>query len=413
MAFVPTGLSWVEPLAAAAGIAKSAKEVVFLHSSLKTGYSGRYSLLAWDAEEIFSGPNINALAQPAGQTLLLGYIGYETAHALEAVPATQPSFIPLPVYHLAQFREVLRFDHETHTVEAWNATSLKALSQTHEASPTPPVSSLGSNMDKQRYLNIVKETLSRISEGDFYQANVTRKFFGAFASPPDDFSLYRQLINASPAPYSAFLRLGGTSLLSSSPELFLKIENGTVTTRPIKGTAPKKQRESALAESEKDRAENLMIVDLMRHDLSRVSLPGTVEVKALFATDSFSTLHHLSSVIEGRLQPGKTPLDALKAAFPPGSMTGAPKIAAMKFLAEQEILDRGAYSGALGWMSRDAAEWSVVIRTLVLQGRKFEFQVGGGITAGSGPHSEWQETLTKARGLAMALGIGMETLESL
>lgn len=413
MAFLPTGLEWVEPLSAAAGIAAQAKDLVFLHSSLKTGYSGRYSLLAWEMEEAFSGRDIAALPSSAENTFLLGYIGYEAAQALEAIPATRPSFIPLPVYTLARFAHAVRFDHEKKAIETWNGSAIASFPLSTPAAEPPRIASLGSNMDKNAYLAILSETLSRIAEGDFYQANVTRKFFGTFSEAPDDFSLYQRLIEASPAPYSAFLRLNGACLLSSSPELFLKIEHGQIATRPIKGTAPREQSGEALAKSKKDQAENLMIVDLMRHDLARVCTPGSVEVKELFATDSFSTLHHLSSVIEGRLQPDRTPLDALKAAFPPGSMTGAPKIAAMKFLAGKEVLDRGAYSGALGWMTQDAAEWSVIIRTLILKGKKFEFQVGGGIVADSVPEKEWEETLTKARGIAAALNIDMALLAGL
>jgi len=156
-----------------------------------------------------------------------------------------------------------------------------------------------------------------------------------------------------------------------------------------------------------------MITDLMRNDFSRVAKRGSVRVSELFGIDSFATIHHMSSTVEAELSEERSVPDAIQACFPPGSMTGAPKIAAMKWCSRMEAMERGVYSGALGWIAPDSCELSVVIRTLIIQGNRFEFQVGGGIVADSKPESEWQETLIKARGIAHALGIKEEALAAL
>jgi anthranilate/para-aminobenzoate synthase component I len=190
---------------------------------------------------------------------------------------------------------------------------------------------------------------------------------------------------------------------------------------PVKGTAPRfadklqdeKSREY-LASSEKERAENLMIVDLMRNDFSRSCVTGSVRTERLFEISSYTTLHHMASTVVGQKRDDVSTLEAIKNCFPPGSMTGAPKIQAMKWCMEQEHIRRGVYSGALGWLGGDGScELSVVIRTLIIQGDSFEFQVGGGITSGSDAGKEWQETITKARGIMAALGLDVRSLEDI
>jgi anthranilate/para-aminobenzoate synthase component I len=212
------------------------------------------------------------------------------------------------------------------------------------------------------------------------------------------------------------------SILSSSPERFLTVDaTGHMISSPIKGTAPRftdpaldASSRTRLETSAKDRAENLMIVDLMRNDLSRSSKPGSVRVERLFEVSSYATLHHMASTITGQKRPDILTLDALHHCFPPGSMTGAPKIRAMQWCLEHERIRRGVYSGALGWFGGDGAcDFSVVIRTLVTEGRRFEFQVGGGIVADSDPTEEWQETITKAQGICSALGVNIKSLEAI
>jgi para-aminobenzoate synthetase component 1 len=277
-------------------------------------------------------------------------------------------------------------------------------------------------MTRAQYEAKVAQIVRRIHAGELYQANLTRKFYGSFTDIPGSFALFERLCAASPAPYSAYIKAGDSAILSSSPERFLRIEpDGSVTTRPIKGSIGRSADASAdaaakqaLAKSAKDRAENLMIVDLMRNDLARISIPGSVQVDGLFEITSHPHVHHMASTVSAHKEPHIPPLDVIKACFPPGSMTGAPKIRAIRLCTELERLERGVYSGALGWLGGDgSADLSVVIRTLILQGRRFEFQVGGGIVADSTPEGEWRETIVKARGIAGALGIPVERLEAL
>jgi anthranilate/para-aminobenzoate synthase component I len=204
--------------------------------------------------------------------------------------------------------------------------------------------------------------------------------------------------------------------------MFLSLDTlGNVETRPIKGSAPRfedkekdQNSKNELQSSEKNRAENLMIVDLMRNDLSRNCVTGSVSVDSLFDVTTYATVHHMSSTIRGKKKPDIATLDLVKGCFPPGSMTGAPKIKAMELCSELEQQARGVYSGAIGWFSGDGAcDFSVVIRTLIMQGRRFEFQVGGAIVSDSDPIEEWRETLTKARGIAKALDIPIEKLAQL
>lgn len=419
MSYITADIPWIEPIELAEAVAALPGYMAFLHSSLRTGYSGNYSLLAWDAETTFQGDDFTALP-PASAKPVFGYFAYELGNTLEPMPRADDSYVSLPKLHLVLFRNVLRFDHEYKTIEAWDHVPLLPTAVAAHDLPAPQCDALQSNMSRDVYLSHAQDALDSIGAGNFYQVNLTRKFYGTFSAPVSSFNLYKRLIHASAAPYSAFLRLGDASILSSSPELFLKIENGHITSRPIKGTSPRSDNEerdvrqkAALKESTKDQAENLMIVDLMRHDLARVCLPGSVKADELFAIDSFPTVHHLSSSLSGTLLPGKTPVDALMAAFPPGSMTGAPKIAAMEWLAKKEAMNRGVYSGALGWFTRDEAEWSVVIRTLLIKGRTFEFQVGGGIVADSTPEAEWQETIYKAEGILRSLGLNADVIEAI
>ncbi len=204
--------------------------------------------------------------------------------------------------------------------------------------------------------------------------------------------------------------------------MFLKIDaDGRMAARPIKGTAPRhadpaqdEASREALAASGKDRAENLMIVDLMRNDFSRSSIPGSVKAERLFEVTSHTGIHHMASTVTGQKAPGLSTLEAIMHCFPPGSMTGAPKITAMNLCSALEQDARGVYGGAIGWLGGDgSAELSVVIRTLIVSGDRFEFQVGGGIVSDSAPQREWMETMDKSRGILKALGLPPEAIASL
>src|SRR5207247_1975842 len=246
--------------------------------------------------------------------------------------------------------------------------------------------------------------------GDIFQANLSQRLQAPLVGTPLD--LYRRLRNRNPAPFSAYLDFGDLVVASSSPERFLRVHpGGAVETRPIKGTRPRglsPEHDAALAralvESDKDRAENVMIVDLLRNDLSRVCRAGTVRVPELFAVEHYATVHHLVSTVVGELAPEHDAVDLLRAAFPGGSITGAPKVRAMQIIAELEPTQRAAYCGAIGYLSLSGAvDTSIVIRTCLVLGSDVYFQVGGGIVADSDPEQEYRETLDKARGLIAAL----------
>ncbi|MBL0318964.1 MAG: anthranilate synthase component I family protein [Alphaproteobacteria bacterium] len=415
---------WIDPLACAHKLNQTTAAMVFLHSSRAYDYSGRYSYLAWDPAHTIQGSDLGplhaALDQPHHPTSKhwFGYLGYGIKNQLEHLPHDTASFVNLPDYWFSQFHSTLLFDHEKQVV-----TLVGDKDASHDlfdmTSPTltslPSVVALHSNMTKSDYLNHVETLQKAIEAGDLYEANLTRKFGGHFVSTPDSFDCFLHLTKASPSPYSAFIRFDDKTVISSSPERFLSIDdNGLVNARPIKGSFPRhanpaedNRLKQALFLSDKDRCENLMIVDLMRNDLSKSCVSGSVQVPALFEVSSFPHIHHMSSTITGQKREDITSLSLVLGCFPPGSMTGAPKIKAMEWCSNLEKMSRGIYSGCLGWFSNqdDSCDLSVVIRTIVMQGNRFEFQVGGAIIYDSVPESEWQETLIKAKGICNALGI--------
>ncbi|HEU4431721.1 MAG TPA: aminodeoxychorismate synthase component I [Myxococcota bacterium] len=264
--------------------------------------------------------------------------------------------------------------------------------------------------DASAHAKAVDEILARIAAGDLYQACLTHRIEADFAG--DAFAYYGALRAANPAPFGAFLALPEGAIACSSPECFLRCDaNGELETRPIKGTRPRcaepradRAQAARLRASEKDRAENLMIVDLARNDLGRVSELGSVHVPELFAVESYAAVHQLVSTVRGRLARGRDALDAVRAAFPPGSMTGAPKIAAMRLLAELERARRGLYAGALGYLdARGGCDLAVVIRTAFLAGGRLAVHTGGGIVADSDARAEWAEAESKASALLAPL----------
>jgi para-aminobenzoate synthetase component 1 len=249
-----------------------------------------------------------------------------------------------------------------------------------------------------------------IFAGDIFQANLSQRFEAPLDEPT--WTLYRRLRTRNAAPFAAYLDFPDGVVLSASPERFLRIDvGGHVETRPIKGTRPRgvgPEHDSALgvalALSAKDQAENLMIVDLMRNDLSRVCAPGTVRVAELFGLEHYATVHHLVSTVVGDLTPGRDALDLLRASFPGGSITGAPKVRAMEIITELEPSERGVYCGSIGyWSLTGALDSSIAIRTMLAVAGHVYFSAGGGIVADSDPEQEYRETLDKARGMIDAL----------
>lgn len=275
-----------------------------------------------------------------------------------------------------------------------------------------PVTSISSRHSDQEYLGLIESAKASIAKGDAYQLCLTNQLTVETATNP--YTVFLALRQANPAPYSSYMRFGDVSIVSSSPEQFLRVhESGVVSSKPIKGTRKRSSDEAEdtrlieeLRTNEKERAENLMIVDLMRNDLGRVSEPHDVIVSKLFDVESYASVHQLVSTIEARLKPGLDVFDAIEACFPAGSMTGAPKIRAIEILSELEGGPRGLYSGCFGYISyKGAADLGMTIRTLVFEEGKASLGIGGGITIDSDALAELEETKLKAKALLTALGV--------
>jgi para-aminobenzoate synthetase component 1 len=421
--------------------------LVFLDSALRHESLGRYSFIAADpahrlvargAETAidgvpFAGSPFDAIERllamhsveqvpdlPPFQTGWAGQFGYGLRRHLEAVPDHGRSDHGFPDLELGWYDVVVAVDHRERRAfvlaggDRAAARTEWALSRLdRKAGFAPPAWEIEPEPDltADQHRRAVRRAIDYIEAGDIYQANITQRFQAALPPGFDRLALYDALRQRNPASFAAFVDFGETALLSSSPERFLKVEGGAIETRPIKGTRPRGGNPATdaalgreLLASEKDRAENLMIVDLLRNDVGRVAKLGSVEVPVLIGLESYATVHHLVSVVTAALDEGKSAVDLLRAAFPGGSVTGAPKIRAMEIIAELEPTERGPYCGAIGYLSAGGAmDTSIVIRTLLIDGGRISFQVGGGIVADSDPQAEWQESLTKAKALIETL----------
>ncbi len=268
---------------------------------------------------------------------------------------------------------------------------------------------LSSNFTKEEFKSAVKKVQEYIRSGDIYQANLTQRFEGKTSL--SSYELYRDLRNISPAPFGAFLNFDDIDILSNSPERFIKCVNKKIQTRPIKGTRPRGNNKEEdlklqmeLLNSEKDRAELLMIVDLERNDIGKISKTGTVKVPELFVIEPYANVNHLVATVEGDLREDKDTIDVIKSTFPGGSITGAPKIRAMEIIDELEPTQRNVYTGSIGYIGFDGdMDLNIAIRTIVKKDKNVYFQVGGGITWDSNPNDEYQETLDKAKSIMKAL----------
>lgn len=275
--------------------------------------------------------------------------------------------------------------------------------------PLPGYTNVFSNFDQYGYLAATRRVIEYIQSGDCFQVNLAQRLLHRSSLPP--LELYRRLRECNPAPFAGYYDFGDFAIASASPERFLRVEDRSVETRPIKGTRPRgrtpeedyRQRDDLLR-SDKDRAENVMIIDLLRNDLGRVCAYGSMQVPAVCRVESYRTVHHLVSEVVGRLRPDMGPIDLLRAAFPGGSVTGAPKVRAMEIIAELEPTARGPYCGSLGYIGFNGnMDTNILIRTFTLGRGWLQFPVGGGIVADSTPEAEYEETLHKAEGLLRAL----------
>lgn len=265
-------------------------------------------------------------------------------------------------------------------------------------------------MERSSFCRMVDRAQDYIRAGDIYQVNLAHRFSAPWPADADPFALYLQLRESSPAPHAAWLSLGGRTVLSSSPESFLKMSGNVIRTRPIKGTRPRFSDPVAderslreLITSDKERAELVMITDLLRNDLGMVCEYGSVQVTGLLQPETFEQVHHLVSTVEGTLRPGLTHAAALAACFPGGSITGAPKKRAREIIAELEPCPRGLYTGAIGFLGANGeSHFNIAIRTVTIENGTASFHAGAGIVADSVPEHEWDETLHKAAGILAA-----------
>lgn len=429
--------------------------VVFFDSAARGGPTGRYSFVAadpirwWDSAgalaeiaeiatrlgEVEARPDL-----PPFQGGLAGMFGYELAPQFECVPVAKIDEFELPPLAIGWYDVVVAFDHVRNAT--WliaqdgpgtdTAARLASFRETLERDPrsncdplerelqrlklsdlapqhATGIENLTSTFSAAEYHDAVRRALDYIFAGDTYQVNLAQRLLHPAHGSPID--LYCRLRERNPAPMAGYLDGGGWQIASASPERFLKVAERQVETRPIKGTAARTRETEAdrasayqLTISAKDRAENVMIVDLLRNDLSRACLPASVRVTQLCGLESYAWVQHLVSVVEGTLRDGVGPLDLLRGAFPGGSVTGVPKIRAMEIIAELEPTVRGPYCGSLGYLGIGGRmDTNILIRTVTAARGWWQIPVGGGIVADSEPQREYEETWHKAKGMLHAL----------
>ncbi|MBU6458106.1 MAG: aminodeoxychorismate synthase component I [Bradyrhizobium sp.] len=452
-------LQWIEPVAAMRCLSHRA-HLTFLDSALRHELLGRYSYLACDpfssfmvAEgqascdgEALDGDPWGVLRSliakyrqehradlPPFQGGAAGFFAYDLNRTLERLPIPDNPGQGLPQSILHFYDVVISFDHRHG--RCWIVSSgwpeqdparrgERAQRRADEfaamlAGPTlPPNDFPGaagawhSNFSREGYTAAVQRVIDLILAGDVFQANIAQRFCCTLPTSFDPLAFYCRLRSLNPAPFAALLRYGELTIASSSPERFLKLDGRRVETRPIKGTIARsadsrqdRRRAEILAASEKDRAENTMIVDLLRNDLSRVCTVHSVEVPVLCELESYASVHHLVSIVTGELAEDQDGITLLQACFPGGSVTGAPKVRSMEIIAEIERVAREVYCGAIGFIGFNGhMDTNIAIRTVTICDDLAVFHAGGGITAMSEPAAEYEETLAKARRIFDAFG---------
>ncbi|MED5611296.1 MULTISPECIES: aminodeoxychorismate synthase component I [unclassified Pseudomonas] len=423
-----------DPTARFARIA-GAPGAVLLDAGRPGASRGRYDLMsAWPLAELAPAADESAKAffarlrtalQSLGQAEaaevpdlpfvggLIGYLGYDLGRRIERLPQHSRDDIGLPDARVGLYAWALVTDHQLGSsqlvfhphLEAAERQRLLALFEADEApAPLPPFrlhAGFRPDLSREQYRQALERVQSYILAGDCYQVNYTQRFRAPCSGAP--WQAYLALRAACPTPFAGYLGLGEGAILSLSPERFIRMHRRQVETRPIKGTRPRGRtpaEDAANAEellaSPKDRAENLMIVDLLRNDLGRSCTPGTVRVPELFALESYPNVHHLVSSVTGELAAGKDALDLLLGSFPGGSITGAPKVRAMQIIDELEPSRRGIYCGSLFYLDvRGELDSSITIRTLLVKDGQVSCWGGGGIVADSDWEAEYAESLTK------------------
>lgn len=451
-----------EPVAALERFAALPK-VLFLDSARRDPLLGRYSFLAADPfARVESAASEQSGLEPLRHALLpfvaepvaglppfqggaAGQLGYDLGRSFERIPPTRFDEFAIPALAVGLYDVVLAWDHLqnrawliSHGFPELELEARRARAQARMrffsellSAPAPrrgwreparlPISALApqhavgllpdltSNFSAEGYRALVARVIAYIRAGDIFQANLSQRLL--YPLREDPLALYQRLRECNAGTFAGYFDWGNFQLMSASPERFLQLRDGLVEARPIKGTRRRTSQAVAdlfagdeLQQSEKDRSENVMIVDLLRNDLSRVCLPDSVRTTQLCELETYAHVQHLVSAVAGELAPRLGALDLVQAAFPGGSITGAPKVRAMEIIAELEPTARGPYCGSLGYLGFDGSlDLSILIRTLTASGGWLQFPVGGGIVAQSNPDREYEETWHKAAGMLAAL----------
>ncbi len=358
----------------------------------------------------------------------VGFFAYDLGHHMEVLPRTAVDDVGVPDLFVGLYDGAVVVDHlenKTYITDAGVRSGerdrveekLQQIRAFEKSPSQAPVvlhknrPDFQSNFTKPAYIDALTQMKEYIRQGDIYIANMTQRFQTPLRDKP--LGLYKKLRDVNPAPFAGYLDFGQGQILSSSPERFIQLRGGQIETRPIKGTVPRGKtpeedliNQGILRNSEKDKAELLMIVDLERNDLSRIAKVGTVKVPELFTIEEYATVYHLVSTVTADLRDDLDAFDVIKATFPGGSITGAPKIRAMEVIDELEPTQRNIYTGSIGYIDFNGnADLNIVIRTMVLKNDQVYFQVGGGIVWDSDVEAEYQETLDKAKALMEALSL--------
>ena len=369
----------------------------------------------------------------------VGYLSYDLCHFIEKLPGNAIDDLRLPECYMGFYDVILAFDNlegkayiistgfpelkgaerKNRAIERLNELKNNLANISASSSGAMPVTApslkeravLKGGFTHQEYLDAVKKARQYIIDGDIFEVNLSQRFEAELNIT--SYELYKRLRQINPAPFACYLGFDEVAVVSASPERFLRLQGDRVETRPVKGTRPRgvnPQQDEVLAnellDSTKDRAENIMIVDLERNDLGRVCRYGTVRVTELAILEIFPTVFHLTSTVVGRLNDDKNGIDLLKATFPGGSITGAPKVRAMEIIDELEPTRRSVYTGSMGYIGFDGdLDLNIAIRTFLVKGGKAYFQVGGAVVYDSDPEAEYQETLDKAKALVDSLNI--------
>ena len=437
-------------------------QCVFLDSARRHPELGRFSFVAADPFEVIAGNDLSQLDalrgrlnQFATSTLpqlpplqggAIGLLGYDMAYNFEKLPRHAYDEFDMPRLWMGLYDVVFAFDHraeqgwlvsqgfpETAPGKRQQRAKQRAeeflshlrreerfialgdgktpVLEKHQLAPQfeTPHDGILSNFSRSQYLDTVARAVDYIHAGDIFQVNLSQRLM--CPAREDSVSLYKRLRDCNPAPFAGYLDLGDQQIVSASPERFMKVQDQCVETRPIKGTRPRLARAEAdlfsaaeLAASSKDYSENVMIVDLMRNDLSRVCRDDSVHVVQLCQLESYEHVQHLVSVIQAELRPDMSNVDLITCSFPGGSISGAPKVRAMEIIAELEPTARGAYCGCLGYLGFDGSlDMNILIRTITASHGWWRFPVGGGIVAKSDPEAEYRETWSKAEGILQAV----------